>query len=295
MRLLMAFLILAVPTSAEVHANATNSMAFLALLAFLVLVAAPPDTKAGRVFDVAVLCLGGATGAFAVFLLPVAVLMYWIRRRRWSAVLLGIECSAAIVQAVAIVETAAGTRSSQPLGATPMLLFRIVGGQVIVSPLLGMKFLIVRPAIANLVCAVAFCGALLLLVYVVCRAPLELRLFMVFTVTLLAAALRSPLASLTEPQWPVLLFPGCGIVLGYSGYFVLLGVRVDAGPREARGDSRSWRAGDCCGSVDWTFLLAVSAVREFTLYQVCLRIPRRSRRTRFHYSHQSSRMASGSS
>jgi hypothetical protein len=207
-RLLMAFLILAVPTSAEVHANATNSMAFLALLAFLVLVAAPPDTKAGRVFDVAILCLSGATGPFAVLLLPVAFLMYWIRRRPWSAVLLGIECSAAVVQAVAIVTTAAGTRSSQALGATPMLLFRIVGGQVIVSPLLGMRFLIVRPAIANLVCAVAFAGALLLLVYVVRRAPLELRLFMVFTVTLLAAALRSPLASLTEPQWPVLTTPG---------------------------------------------------------------------------------------
>ena len=207
-RLLMAFLMLAVPTSAEVHANVTNSMAFLALLAFLVLVAEPPTTKAERVFDVAVLCLSGATGPFSVVLLPVAALMYWIRRRPWTGALLGIECVAAAVQAVAILETAAGTRSSQTLGATPMLLFRIVGGQVIVSPLLGLNFLMVRPAVANAICVVAFAGAVLLLVYVFRRAPLELRLFMIFSVGLLAAALRTPLASLTQPQWPILITPG---------------------------------------------------------------------------------------
>ena len=230
-RLLMAFLMLAVPTSAEVHANVTNSMAFLALLAFLVLVAEPPTTKAERVFDVAVLCLSGATGPFSVVLLPVAALMYWIRRRPWTGALLGIECVAAAVQAVAILETAAGTRSSQTLGATPMLLFRIVGGQVIVSPLLGLNFLMVRPAVANAICVVAFAGAVLLLVYVFRRAPLELRLFMIFSVGLLAAALRTPLALSNPTAVADLNHSRCRRpILADSCYFVLLGVCVDAEP-----------------------------------------------------------------
>ncbi|MFZ1137255.1 MAG: hypothetical protein WAN69_20070 [Candidatus Korobacteraceae bacterium] len=209
-RLLMSFLLLAVPTSFEVHANVSNSMTFLALLAFLVLIAEPPQTKAWRTFDIVVVCLSGATGPFSVFLLPIAILMFWFRRRRWTGVLLVIEACAATVQGLTILRTAAILRSPAPLGATPMLLFRVVGGQVIVSPLLGMDFLVVHPGAANAICCVAFACASVLLVYVFLRAPLELRLLMVFSISLLAAALRKPQVSLTQPQWQVMTLPGCG-------------------------------------------------------------------------------------
>lgn len=92
-----------------------------------------------------------------------------------------------------------------------MLLLRIVGGQVIVSPLLGLNFLVVHSVIANAVCVVAFACAMLVLVYVFRQAPLELRLLMIFSICLLAAALLKPQASLDQPQWHVLTFPGaCG-------------------------------------------------------------------------------------
>jgi hypothetical protein len=209
-RLLMALLLLALPTSFEVHANVSNSMTFLALLAFLVLVAAPPNSKAWRVFDVAVICLSGATGAFAVFLLPIAVLLFWFRRRPWTGVLLGIEVCAATIQGITIIRTAAGSRSPAPLGATPLLFMRIVGAQLIVHPLLGLKFLSVHANIAIPVCVIAFAAALLLTAYVFRKAPLELRLLMLFGAFLLAGALRSPMVSLVHPQWPDLLLPGCG-------------------------------------------------------------------------------------
>ncbi len=208
-RLLMGFLLLAVPTLFEVHANVTNSAFFLALLAFLVFVAKPPETTAWRIFDIGAVSLSGATGPFAVFLLPVGALVFWIRRRRWTGILLGIESCAAAVQAITILRTA-GVRAHAPLGATPTLLVRIVGGQVIVSPLLGLKFLVVHAAAANLICAFAFVGAVLVLVYVFRAAPLELKLFNIFSISILAAALKLPLASLTDPQWPLLLLPGFG-------------------------------------------------------------------------------------
>jgi hypothetical protein len=210
LRLLMAFLLLGVPTSFEVHANVTNSMTFLALLAFLVYVAEPPTTRAWRVFDVAAVILNGVSGPFSVFLLPVAVLMYWIRRRAWTRTLLAITTCAAAVQAVTILLTAGAMRSRAPLGATPLLLARIVGGQVIVNPVLGLSFLATHAAMANAVCVIAFIGAVLLLMYVFRKALLELRLLMFFGVTLLAAALWSPQASLVQPQWQVLIFPGYG-------------------------------------------------------------------------------------
>lgn len=209
-RLLMGILLIAVPTSYEVHANVTNSMTFLALLAFLVLVAEPPPSKPWRLFDVVVVCLSGATGPFVVFLLPVAAIMYWVRRRPWTGVLLAIVGCAASVQAITIFRMAAAARSSEQLGATWMLLFRIVGGQVIVSPLVGLDFLLAHSTIANAVCIVAFAGAVVLLVYVFRKAPLELRLFMIFSLSLLAAALRTPQVSLTQPQWQPLIYPGCG-------------------------------------------------------------------------------------
>ncbi len=209
-RVLMALLLLALPTSFEVHANVSNSMTFLALLAFLVLVAGPPTSKAWRVFDVVVICLSGATGAFAVFLLPIAVLLFWFRRRPWTGVLLGIEVCVATIQGITIIRTAAGSRSPAPLGATPSLFMRIVGAQLIVHPLLGLKFLSLHANIAIPVCVIAFVAALLLAAYVFCKAPLELRLLMLFGALLLAGALRSPMVSLVHPQWPDLLLPGCG-------------------------------------------------------------------------------------
>lgn len=208
-RLLMAFLLLAVPTSPEVHANVTNSMTFLALLAFLVFVAEPPNNIAWRIFDITVICLSGATGPFAVFLLPIAVLVYWIRRWPWTRVLLSLQFCAAAVQAITIFRTSALMRSSAPRGATGMLLSRIFGGQLIVHPLLGLNYFFRHPANANVVCLIASAGGVLLVIYVLAKGTLELRLFVVFSGLLFAAALWSPQASLVQPQWQAMTCPGC--------------------------------------------------------------------------------------
>jgi len=206
-RVLMVVLLLAIPTSFEVHANVTNSMWFLALTAFLVLIAAPPANLAWRVFDVAVLALSGTTGPFCLLLLPIAIIQFLVRRQSWTRVLLAIMSVAAVIQATALFAGWAN-RTPAPLGATPRLFVRIVAGRIIVSPVLGLEFLLRHPAIAGPVCALAFVGAGLLAIYTILRAPVELRLLLLFSTLVAGASLLSPLVAATnEPSWPPLADP----------------------------------------------------------------------------------------
>jgi len=207
-RLLMVVLLLAIPTSFEVHANVTNSMWFLALAAFLVLIAAPPANAAWRIFDVAVIALSGTTGPFCLLLLPIAVIQFLIRRRSWIGILLAILCVSAAIQASAMVSGMAKMRSPAPLGATPRLFVKIVGGRIIVSPVLGLDFLLLHTGIAGLACALAFAGAGLLGIYAILKGPPELRLLILFGSLVAGTSLLSPLVTLTnEPSWPPLADP----------------------------------------------------------------------------------------
>jgi hypothetical protein len=205
-RLLMGLLVLATPTSPEIHANIDNSQWYMALLAFLVLIAEPSASKAWRVFDIVVLFLSGMTGPFCIFLLPVAAMMRWVRGNGWATVLLAINCATVAVQVPVILS--AGGRSHAPLGATPRLLVRLVGGQVILNPLLGPQFMARHPAIAGRACSLACVAAVVVMVYVFRKGPIQLRLLAVFAGCLLAASLLSPQDSLAQPRWPILLLPG---------------------------------------------------------------------------------------
>lgn len=78
--------------------NVTNAQVQLALLSFLVLVAAPATTLAWRSFDAAVLLLSGLSGPFCLLLVPVAVVAWWQGRTRSHAERLACVLLAAAVQ-----------------------------------------------------------------------------------------------------------------------------------------------------------------------------------------------------
>lgn len=98
-RLLLALLLIAAPGMSEVFVNLTNSQWHLALLCFLVLIAAVPAGWSGRVFDILVLLVGGLSGPFAVFLAPVSVLWWLLHRSRWACWRMLLVLGAAVVQA----------------------------------------------------------------------------------------------------------------------------------------------------------------------------------------------------
>ena len=85
MRLLIAFIYLALPHSSEVLANVTNTQWHLGLLAFLIVIAQPSRQKGWRVFDIAAVLISAISGPICLLMTPVAAIKYWQRARKMDA------------------------------------------------------------------------------------------------------------------------------------------------------------------------------------------------------------------
>jgi hypothetical protein len=221
MKILLAFLYIGVPNAFEIDATLTNSIWHLALLSFMVLIAAPPRSVAGGVFDIAIILLTGLSGPFAIVLLPVMALYWWYTRRQWSVVLLVLDTMVALIQAVTVV-LSSSQRSHAPLGATPMRFVRIIDGQFYLGATIGVNgYLDVAAShwwASVWAPLLIFVLGTSLVAYAAWKAPLELRLLLLFGALLLAGALVSPLASMTQPQWALLIIPGAAV----RYYFILI-------------------------------------------------------------------------
>lgn len=90
--------------SFELNVTVTNAQWHLAILAVMVLAAAPAVSLAARAFDILVLSASGLSGPFAVVLLPAALArLATVRERRgWYASLSGILLATLAIQGVAV-------------------------------------------------------------------------------------------------------------------------------------------------------------------------------------------------
>jgi hypothetical protein len=202
-RLVLAAVYLLVPNSSEVNINVTNAQWHLAVLAVLIVLAAPA-TGGWRVFDVVVLVVFGLTGPFVVCLVPVVALWYWRRRQRWTVVLGVITVVTSVVQGITLLHSTRGQQGHLGVGAVPLA--KILGTRIVGDTVLGSSVTSSHAYLAHLV---AYSWLLTAVgVAVVATAvwwgPLELRLFNLYAGLVLAASLASPVASLTGPQWPTL-------------------------------------------------------------------------------------------
>lgn len=233
-RILLALAYLVVP-NAEVHANLTNAQWHLSLTVAMIVLAEPSKQWSWRCFDVITLAIAAVSGPFCLILAPITLFRSYVRQERWLLLLGLILGFGAIIQLTAYILQSNVPRLSErvPLGASPTLFFRIVGGQVFTQTVLGYTgyiwvssqsfWLGVFPVIVTL------CG-LIMLAYAVGRGSLELRLFTLFAAWITFGALVTPVASLTIPQWEILALPGSGLrywripvlafilVLGYVAY-----------------------------------------------------------------------------
>jgi hypothetical protein len=197
--------------------NLTNAMWHLALAAFLVIVFPKPRSFAACAADVVLLLLSGLSGPLVLFLVPIAWWQSW-RDRSMPQSRLGILYAAlltlcALVQLYFITSGAGGGRQSL-LGATVLLFVHILANQVILSAILGKAWvssLIKLPwwtgswwAAAPVLLAVAAT------LWAFCKGPALYRQFLVLALLSLAAALKSPMISLTQPQWGPIQYPGIG-------------------------------------------------------------------------------------
>ena len=209
-RLLLGLVYLALPNSYEINANITNAQWHLALLACIVVLAAPSRFWIWRCFDVGVVLLSALSGPFAILLTPIAAIRWWVRRQKWLFSILVILATGALVQSLTLLQQ---TRTASQLGASPKLFFKILTGQIFLSSLFGQtgyERIMPRHSL-YLPLSVLICGISLLgLLYALFRAPLELRLFIIFAALIFVTSLASPATGSSTPQWEVLWLPGVG-------------------------------------------------------------------------------------
>ena len=201
--------------TAETHANLTNVQWRLAILMFLIIIV-PESKKLGwKIFDGFFLLLAGLSGPFVFFALPIAMIYFYYKSFRESLVKLAILVSAFLIQSYSyffIVNEA--VRSSVPLGASISNFLKIVSRSIFLRSVIGPdytgKIMSLKgwengymPILIGII-------GLLLIGYVLWKAKIELKLFVVFSFLVFAGALISPQVSLDKTQWEVMAGGGGG-------------------------------------------------------------------------------------
>lgn len=202
LRALWAVAYLLLPNVTELDATITEGQWHLALLTCLLIMANVPRNLPSRLFDIAVILIGGLTGLFCVFLLPIAVTYWYLHRERWRAVPIGLLSLTSLTQLSAALGTAAVARSQAPLGATPKLFFQLLAGRIYMAALWGDLSLRAQQHLMLLLLAVLVGTSIAL--YCVWKATWELRLLTLFSFVMLGLSLVHPMASYAGPQWQIL-------------------------------------------------------------------------------------------
>lgn len=199
MRLLFAAIYIAIPNAREVHVVCTNAQWHLAVSELLLAFAAPPRRVFGRIFDIAIFLLGSVCGPFAILLIPFLILFWWIRRQRWTLVVLGVLGAGSLLQ-LSLLRHYQVARHARYLGASFGMFARLLGGDVFLGALIGTSHrLYDSPLVVPIVLMIV---GLAICAYCFRFASVEVRLFFVYCASIFAASLRSPLVPATpESLW----------------------------------------------------------------------------------------------
>ncbi|NHN88701.1 hypothetical protein [Acetobacter conturbans] len=235
LRFVICVVICAMPNTMEVYANLTNSQWHLAILSFLIVAASAPRTMGGWIFDCGMLAFGALSGPYAILLLPVAAWVTWFRPDKARLVRFAIVLCGALIQYYSIRQQARGVTTN--LGANPIALARLLGGQIVGSTLLGhrrLEWLYALPLWRSNVLPWALT---LVASWLAVVASLRFRavfLYGLFTAGVFAASLICPVSSGDMPAWAGLARPETGVRYFYLPITFWLVVMVSlafAGPR----------------------------------------------------------------
>lgn len=162
-------------------------------------------------FDLVAVLLCGFSGPFVYILLPVSLVWYLVRRRRFTLALSAVLAIALVAQ---IYTRQFSPRIALELGANVKDLVLIICDRIVLAGLFAEParrhvFVAGQPfgaLIASIVCVLA----VLVVVYAAWRAPWELKLFALVSIAIVAAALVSPLALPRGSQWHALAMTESG-------------------------------------------------------------------------------------
>ena len=229
-RALIAGVYLLVP-NLELSGNLTNTQWHLAVLAFVLLLASPPRSRAGRALELAALLFAGLSGPYAFFLVPLGLLMHRTDLGvAWRRVQLSVLGATAFIE-LGVMLVASTPRTHGTLGVSPVDLALILTNQFL-SHIGTWGF--ARPAaataalVATLIALVLFAGFR--------RGPRPLRFFIVFALAVMATGMISPYGRLLEnrPAWDLMATGGLDnrYFFMYSVAVVLCGVVLLSGFRQ---------------------------------------------------------------
>ena len=162
----------------ELNVNITGAPYHLIILATLVLVAADPRRWYWKAFDLGAVLLCGLSGPFVYLLLPVALLWYVVRRRRFTLMISAVLAVTLLAQLSA---RQFSPRLAVELGANVKDFVLIVCDRIVLAGLFAepaQRHLYVAghpwgPLVAGIVCVIA----ILFVAYAAWKAPWELRVF----------------------------------------------------------------------------------------------------------------------
>lgn len=201
LRVALALGFVLLPNVAEMHANVTNAQWYLAVSAFLVLIAPVAKNKFWQIFDALVLVLAGLSGPFAILLTPILFLLWYYRRDTQYRNRMMLVMLTAVIQIWGILFLSEGSRVSHLPELNIRLIGAILGRQVFWGALVGVNgyswvlqhvswyfWLIASTTIA--------CVGLVLRIFL--KAPLELRLLMLFGLLVFIASVFFPTGDFTR-------------------------------------------------------------------------------------------------
>lgn len=195
--------------TAETHTNLTNAHSRLAILMFLIIIAAPTQRLAWKIFDGTFLLLAGLSGPFVFFAFPLAFVYAWMNRFEGLQLRISILSMAFVTQFYAFffIPTVAA-RSTAELGASVLSLFKILSRNVFLRPVFGpdttdvlTDLTIWKEGFLPVGLGVIGLGTL---ASIFRKCSLEMRLFLLNAFAILAASLMTPQVHVTKPQWPIM-------------------------------------------------------------------------------------------
>jgi len=201
MRVVFAALYVLIPNAIEIHVVLTNAQWHWAFLVALLAFGEAPRTWVGRVSDAVVFVIGSVTGPFCVLLFPLVLVFFWVRRQRWTLAIAGWMLPGVLIQTYFILSTVRIV--PKPLGATPMLFLRLLGGHIFLETLVGASRYTPQVPAVLIVLVVIF--GLVVVGYGNFYGGISLRLFTLFAGAVFLAGIKSPLIAGPLPLWQLLL------------------------------------------------------------------------------------------
>jgi hypothetical protein len=217
LRLFISLCYVLIPNSYEINMNLAGAQWHIAILSFLLIVGREPKQFYVRMMDYPALAIFGLSGPYSIFLSPIALFEWFKGRTIEKSMKAFVVSTTAVIQLVVLTLCTGSSRSNAPLGASVKSFFQILGNQIFAGGIVGNVETMGKIGLwLHYLNYVGVPIAIILIVIAMARGPVIYREFIFLAFTILGSALIRPLASLTEPQWPVMKNLGIG-----DRYYVL--------------------------------------------------------------------------